>query len=197
LLDASGSATDADPDGLAVHDHQRRAAATIAATLEDLGDRVAVYAFRSQSRHAVHLPAIKTFGQRFGAAGRARLNQLEPSSYTRLGAAIRGAGEILKTEAGTPNRLLLVLSDGFPYDDGYEGRYAEADTHKALDELRMDGVACLCLSIGTSTATDALERVFGSAGYANAATLADLSPHMDELFLASLRELSAPQPQRG
>jgi hypothetical protein len=197
LLDASGSTTDADADGLAVHDHQRRAAATIAATLEDLGDRVAVYAFRSQSRHAVHLPAIKTFGQRFGAAGRARLNQLQPSSYTRLGAAIRGAGEILKTEAGTPNRLLLVLSDGFPYDDGYEGRYAEADTHKALDELRMDGVACLCLSIGATTAADALERVFGSAGYANAATLADLSPHMDELFLASLRELSAPQPQRG
>jgi hypothetical protein len=59
LLDASGSATDTDPDGLAVHDHQRRAAATLAATLEELGDRVAVYAFRSQGRHAVHLPAIK------------------------------------------------------------------------------------------------------------------------------------------
>ena len=61
LLDASGSATDTDPDGLAVHDHQRRAAATLAVTLEELGDRVAVYAFRSQGRHAVHLPAIKTF----------------------------------------------------------------------------------------------------------------------------------------
>ena len=56
LLDASGSATDTDPDGLAVHDHQRRAGATLAATLEDLGDRVALYAFRSQGRHAVHLP---------------------------------------------------------------------------------------------------------------------------------------------
>ena len=127
LLDSSGSATDTDPDGLAVHDHQRRAAATLAVTLEELGDRVAVYAFRSQGRHAVHLPAIKTFGQRFGAVARARLNQLQPSGYTRLGAGIRGAGEILKTEAGTPNRLLVVLSDGFPYDDGYEGRYAEAD----------------------------------------------------------------------
>ena len=130
LLDASGSATDTDPDGLAVHDHQRRAAATLAVTLEELGDRVAVYAFRSHGRHAVHLPAIKTFGQRFGAVGRARLNQLQPSGYTRLGAGIRGAGEILKTEAGTPNRLLLVLSDGFPYDDGYEGRYAEADARR-------------------------------------------------------------------
>jgi nitric oxide reductase NorD protein len=193
LLDASGSATDTDPDGLAVHDHQRKAAATLAVTLEDLGDRVAVYAFRSQGRHAVHLPAIKTFEQRFGAIGRARLNQLLPSGYTRLGAGIRGAGEILKNEAGTPNRLLLVLSDGFPYDDGYEGRYAEADTRKALEELRADGVACLCLSIGAATTEGAPERVFGSAGYASGPTLADLSPHMDQLFLSSLHELAGPK----
>ncbi len=196
LLDASGSATETDPDGLAVHDHQRRAAATLAVTLEELGDRVAVYAFRSQGRHAVHLPSIKGFGNRFGAMERARLNQLQPSGYTRLGAGIRGAGEILKTQASTPNRLLLVLSDGFPYDDVYEGRYAEADAAKALEELRMEGVACLCLSVGTA-ATDTLERVFGSASYASAPILADLSPQMDELFLSALRELSAPQPKRG
>ncbi|MHA3020738.1 VWA domain-containing protein [Mycobacterium sp. BMJ-28] len=193
LVDASGSATDADTSGLAVHDHQRRAAATMAATLEELGDRVAVYGFRSQGRHAVHLMAIKTFAQRFGAVGRAGLNQLQPSGYTRLGAGIRGAGEILKTEAGTPNRLLVVLSDGFPYDDGYEGRYAEADAHKALEELRMDGVACLCLSIGAATTTEALLRVFGSAGCASAPTLSELSPQMDELFMTSLRELAAPR----
>jgi nitric oxide reductase activation protein len=197
LLDASGSATDTDPDGLAVHDHQRRAAATLAATLEELGDRVAVYAFRSQSRHTVHLMGIKTFDQRFGAVGRARLNHLQPSGYTRLGAGIRGAGELLKADAGTPNRLLLVLSDGFPYDDGYEGRYADADTLKALDELRTDGVACLCLSIGAAVDGDALERVFGSASFASAATLADLSPRMDELFLSALRELAAPAPRLG
>ena len=195
LLDASGSATDVDPAGLSVHDHQRRAAATLAVTLEELGDRVAVYGFRSHGRAAVHLPAIKPFGQRFGAVSRARLNRLQAAGYTRLGAGIRGAGAILKAEAGTPNRLLLVLSDGFPYDDGYEARYAEADAHKALEELRADGVACLCLSIGASTPADALHRVFGSASHANAATLADLSPRMDGLFLAALRELAAPSPR--
>ncbi|OBI83140.1 nitric oxide reductase activation protein NorD [Mycobacterium sp. E740] len=196
LIDASGSAVDADSDGLTVHDHQRRAAATLAVTLEELGDRVAVYAFRSQGRHAVHLPAIKTFDQSFSAVGRARLNQLEPASYTRLGAGIRGAGEVLKNQAGTPNRLLLVLSDGFPYDEGYEGRYAEADAHKALEELRVDGVACLCLSIGACTEDDVLERVFGSASYASAPTLSDLSPQMDELFMSALAELAAPKPAR-
>jgi len=192
LLDASGSAGETDPHGLSVHNHQRRAAATLAVTLEQLGDRVAVYGFRSQGRAAVHLLALKPFAQRFGAGGRARLNQLQPAGYTRLGAGIRHAGEILKTEAGAPNRLLLVLSDGFPYDDGYESRYAEADARKALEELRSDGVACLCLSIGASTSTDALHRVFGSASHANAPMLADLSPRMDDLFLTALRELAAP-----
>jgi Mg-chelatase subunit ChlD len=192
LLDASGSASDTDPEGLSVHEHQRRAAATLAATLEELGDRVAVYGFRSLGRGAVHLLALKRFAQRFGAGGRARLNQLQPAGYTRLGAGIRHAGEILKEEAGTPNRLLLVLSDGIPYDDGYEARYAEADSSKALEELRADGIACLCLSIGGSTPADALQRVFGSASHANAPTLADLSPRMDELFLAALQELAVP-----
>ena len=193
LVDASGSATDADPDGMAVHEHQRRAAATMAATLEELGDRVAVYAFRSQGRNAVYLPAIKTFEQRFGAAERARLNQLQPSGYTRLGAAIRGAGDILQNSAGTPNRLLVVLSDGYPYDNGYEGRYAEADAHTALDELRAVGVACLCLSIGAGAGGEEFQRVFGSTCNAAGASLSELSPRMDELFLSALRELAAPR----
>ncbi|MBU9762456.1 VWA domain-containing protein [Mycobacterium sp. TNTM28] len=195
LVDASGSATDADGQGLAVHDHQRRAAATLAVTLEELGDRVAVYGFRSQGRRAVHLPAIKTFGQRFGARELARLRALQPFGYTRLGAGIRGAGAILKNQAGTPHRLLIVLSDGYPYDDGYEGRHAQADTAKALEELRADGVACQCLSIGTEADADALDRVFGPASHAGAATLSKLSPRMDELFLSALAELAASKPR--
>lgn len=193
LVDASGSATDADGGGLAVHEHQCRAAATLAATLEELGDRVAVYGFRSQGRRAVHLPVVKSFGERFGTGCLARLGELRPSGYTRLGAGIRGAGDILRVRAGTRLRLLLVLSDGFPYDDGYEGQYAGADSRRAIEEVRADGVGCLCLSIGAATDADALERVFGSASHASGPTLADLSPRMDELFLSSLRELAAPR----
>jgi nitric oxide reductase activation protein len=192
LLDASGSTTDVDRDGMAVHEHQRNAAATLTATLTELGDRVALYGFRSNGRQAVHLPAIKTFDEDFGVRQRTRLANLQPSGYTRLGAAVRGAGEILKEQGGTPNRLLLVLSDGYAYDDGYEGSYAVADAAKALEELRSDGVACLCLAIGADTDAAALGRVFGPASHAGAATLRELSPRMDELFTAALRELSVP-----
>lgn len=195
LLDASGSASEFDPEGLCVHEHQQRAAATIAATLEDIGDRVALYACRSYGREAVHLLGIKPFSQQFSATARNRLKQLEPDGYTRLGAAIRHAGEILKKDAGTPNRLLLVLSDGVPYDHGYEAQYAEADARKALEELRTGGVACLCLSLGASTSSDSLERVFGSASYASAPLLSDLSPRMDEYFITALKELSSSNPR--
>jgi nitric oxide reductase NorD protein len=193
LLDASGSATDTDTDGRSVHEHQRSAAATLTLTLEELGDRVAVYGFRSRGRSAVHLLALKRFGQRFSAERRAELNRLEPMGYTRLGAAIRHAGELLNDQAGTPHRLLLVLSDGFPYDYGYESRYAEADVHQALAELRAEGIACLCLSIGSATSLETLDRAFGSASHASAATLAELSPRMDDLFLDALRELTVTQ----
>ncbi|MFN8101301.1 MAG: VWA domain-containing protein [Mycobacterium sp.] len=190
LLDASGSSSDTDRHGMAVHEHQRQAAAILATTLEDLGDRVALYGFRSDGRHAVQLPAIKSFDQRFGVRERGRLAHLRPSGYTRLGAGIRGAAEILKAQAGTPHRLLIVLSDGYAYDHGYEGKYAEADVAKALEEMRADGVACLCLAIGTDLDTGALGRVFGRASLAGAATLAELSPRIDELFMSALARLS-------
>jgi nitric oxide reductase NorD protein len=195
LLDASGSATETDEDGRSVHEHQRKAAATLVATLEELGDRVALYAFRSEGRSSVSVLPLKRFSARFGNSGRGWLSHLEPSGYTRLGAAIRHAGEILKHEAGTPSRLLVVLSDGFPYDDGYEGTYAESDASRALAELREDGVACACLSIGTSTSIEALDRVFGAAAHAGAPRLSQLSGRMDTLFLSSLKELSRPRPR--
>jgi hypothetical protein len=50
----------------------------------------------------------------------------------------------------------------------------------------------LCLSIGAAAENDALQRVFGAASHASAATLGELSGRMDELFLAALRELAAP-----
>lgn len=78
----------------------------------------------------------------------------------------------------------------------YRAAGREADAAKALEELRSDGVACLCLTIGSGADVDALDRFFGPASQASAPTLRELTPRMDELFLAALRELTAPRPLR-
>src|SRR3990167_6267106 len=62
LLDISGSVAQASVSGASVHEQQRSVAAALATVLYEVGDRVALYAFHSQGRSAVHLvPAIETF----------------------------------------------------------------------------------------------------------------------------------------
>ena len=95
-----------------------------------------------------------------------RLDGLVPGAYTRLGAAIRHGAAVLEKRGGTSRRLLVVLSDGFAYDHGYEGAYGEADARRALAEARRRGTGCLCLSIGAGTDAEALRRVFGTAAHA-------------------------------
>src|SRR5262249_3608222 len=50
LLDVSGSAAEPGAMGQRVHEHQRAAATALAVALHRLGDRVALYGFRSQGR---------------------------------------------------------------------------------------------------------------------------------------------------
>jgi hypothetical protein len=61
--------------------------------------------------------------------------------------------------------------------------------------LRLASTAPDVPSIGTSTPSDALHRVFGSGCHAHAPALSSLSPRMDELFFSALRELAAPRPK--
>jgi hypothetical protein len=166
LLDISGSAGEPSPMGGTVHEHQRQAAAALAVALDDLGDRVGLYAFCSQGRTAVQVAPLKRFGDHLDARVMQRLAGCVPGAYTRLGAAIRHSGAVLEREAGTSRRLLVVLSDGFAYDHGYEGAYGEADARRALAEGRRRGTGCLCLSVGAATDAAALRRVFGTAAHA-------------------------------
>ena len=89
---------------------------------------------------------------------------------------------VLETDGGTPRRLLVVLSDGFAYDHGYEGAYGEADARHALAEARRRGTGCLCLSIGASTDADALRRVFGTAAHASLPRVEHLAGVVGPLF---------------
>jgi nitric oxide reductase activation protein len=186
LLDISGSAGEPGPNGKTVHEHQRTAAAALTAALAELGDRVAVYAFNSRGRAAVQVTTVKPFVERLDSRAFRRLGGLEPGAYTRLGAAIRH-GTSLVEGGGTPQRLLVVLSDGFAYDNGYEGAYGEADARRALAEARRRGVGCLCLSVGARTSPIALRRVFGTAAHAAVPTHEHLPVVIGPLFRAALR----------
>jgi nitric oxide reductase activation protein len=182
LLDVSGSAGEPSPVGGTVHDHQRAAAGALAVALHDLGDRVALYAFRSQGRSAVQVAPVKRFGDPLDARVVLRLGGCEPGAYTRLGAAIRHGAAVLERDGGTSRRLLVVLSDGFAYDHGYEGDYGEADARRALVEARRRGTGCLCLSLGGATEAEALHRVFGTAAHASVPKVEQLPGLVGPLF---------------
>jgi nitric oxide reductase NorD protein len=191
LLDISGSAGEPGPAGWTVHEHQRWVAGALTTALHDLGDRVALYAFNSQGRRAVHVTRVKGFDDQLDGRAVRRLGGLVPGAYTRLGAAIRHGGTVLEERGGTSRRLLVVLSDGFAYDHGYEGPYGEADARRALSEVRRRGTGCLCLSVGSGTDPAALRRVFGTAAHATMPTPEQLPGLIGPLLRAALHAAEA------
>jgi hypothetical protein len=186
LLDVSGSAGETGVTGKPIHEVQRNVAAVLTHVLYSLGDRVALYGFRSQGRSAVHVLRVKRFDEVLSEAVLRRLAALTPGAYTRLGAAIRHGTSVLGREAGTTRRLLIVISDGFAYDHGYERAYGEADARRALVEARNLGIGCLCLSVGARTDALALRRVFGTAAHAAIDDPAELAPIIGRLFTYAL-----------
>jgi hypothetical protein len=187
LLDISGSASEPAGHGLTVHDLQRSAAAALTLALHELGDRVALYAYHSQGRSAVHVMPVKRFGEEPGVHVMQRVQSLVPGAYSRLGAAIRHGTGLLRDHGGMPRRLLVVLSDGLAYDHGYEPAYGAADAGRALGEARRQGVGCLCLSVGASTDAQTLRRVFGASAHAALAAPEQLPHVIGPLFRSAIR----------
>jgi len=186
LLDTSGSVAEPGNVGQTVHEQQLSAAAALTVTLHDLGDRVALYAFRSHGRFAVQLMPVKRFNDHIDVLAMRRLRGLTPGAYSRLGAAIRHGTAVLERHGGTPRRLLVVLSDGLAYDHGYERVYGAADARRALAEAHRRGTGCLCLTIGAGTDAHELQRVFGTAAHATIPRLDQLSHLVGPLFRQAL-----------
>ncbi len=181
LLDASSSTLERSADGSRVFDLQAQAALKLCRAFAVLGDRVAMHGFNSWGRTLVRFQTLKTFDEAPGACLEQRLRHLAVAGYTRCGAAIRHATAQVDKHAGTPFKLLVLISDGYPYDDQYEGEYAIADTRKAIEEARAHGIACVCLSVGSDVAAERLEQVYGAANY--------LSINRSEQMPARLRRL--------
>lgn len=194
LLDISGSVAEPGATGKTVHEQQRAVAAALAIAFDDLGDRLALYAFHSQGRASVQLVPVKRFDDPLDAPALRRLGGLVPGAYSRLGAAIRHGAAVLESGGGTTRRLLVVVSDGLAYDHGYERAYGAADARRALAEARGRGTGCVCLAVGASTDPEELQRVFGSAALAAIPEPEQLPRVAGPLFRAALRSAEVRRP---
>ncbi|MFL6090113.1 MAG: VWA domain-containing protein [Aeromicrobium sp.] len=147
LLDCSGSSTErVKSTGALVHEVQREAAAQLIQAWTELGERVACLGFHSRGRTNVHVYPVKKFDDSWGVAAISALRSLRPGAYTRLGTVIRHGVAVLAETAGTKRLLLVLVSDGHPYDEGYEGRYAAADVQRALEEAADKKIAVVAVS---------------------------------------------------
>lgn len=133
--------------------------------LSATGDRFALCGFSSVKRSNVRFHHLKGFDERFDDRVRGRVMAIKPGYYTRLGAAIRHATNLLDTQRAA-RRILLILSDGKPNDlDLYDGRYGIEDTRMAVVEARRRGVVPFCVTIDREGASY-LPHLFGPAGFA-------------------------------
>jgi len=188
LLDASSSTQEAAENNRNVCDVQMEAAWQLCQAFHDLGDRVAMHGFHSWGRSLVRLQRLKSFNEPMGAAVQHRCKELSVAGYTRCGAAIRHAVHLLNQYSGMPRNLLLVISDGYPYDDQYEGQYAAEDTKRALREARENHVACVCLSIGSDVANKKLEAIYGDANYLAVDTVNKVAAKLRPVIEAALSQ---------
>ena len=100
--------------------------------LEAVGDVYSINGFTSEGRRNVKFYVLKDFDEHYSDEVMRRIGGITYQNNTRLGAAIRHAtAKLEQQEART--RLLIVLSDGRPYDHDYgDARYAREDTREAL-----------------------------------------------------------------
>ena len=128
------------------------------------GDRFALHGFSSRNRNHIRFYNIKGFNDSYNSSIRGHINAVRPGYYTRMGAAIRHATQLLAKEAST-QKLLLILTDGKPNDlDKYEGRYGIEDTRMAVLEAERLGLRPFCVTIDEQ-AEDYLPYLFGSRSY--------------------------------
>jgi hypothetical protein len=132
--------------------------------LEAVGDVYAINGFTSEGRRNVKFYVMKDFDEQYSDEVMRRIGGITYQNNTRLGAAIRHAtAKLEKQEART--RLLIVLSDGRPYDHDYgDARYAREDTREALVDAKTRGITPFCITIDRESEAE-LRDLYGEVGY--------------------------------
>jgi len=132
--------------------------------LEAVGDRYAINGFTSEGRRNVKFYVLKDFAEHYSDEVMRRIGGITYQNNTRLGAAVRhAAAKLSKQDART--RLLIVLSDGRPYDHDYgDARYAREDTREALRQAKTLGITPFCITIDRESESE-LRDLYGDVGY--------------------------------
>jgi nitric oxide reductase NorD protein len=132
--------------------------------LEAVGDAYSIYGFTSEGRRNVKFYVVKDFAERYTEETERLIGGLNYQHNTRLGAAVRHAAARLAAQDAR-TRLLIVLSDGRPYDHDYgDARYAREDTREALREARIKGITPFCITIDRDSEAE-LRDLYGEVGY--------------------------------
>ncbi len=132
--------------------------------LEAVGDVYSINGFTSEGRRNVKFYVVKDFNEKYNDEVKRRIGGINYQNNTRLGAAIRHAtAKLAKQDART--RLLIVLSDGRPYDHDYgDARYAREDTREALRQAKNEGITPFCITIDRESEAE-LRDLYGEVGY--------------------------------
>src|SRR6185295_1946871 len=132
--------------------------------LEAVGDTYSINGFTSEGRRNVKFYVVKDFDEKYSDEVKQRIGGITFQNNTRLGAAIRHAtARLARQNART--RLLIVLSDGRPYDHDYgDARYARDDTREALRQAKIQGITPFCITIDRESEAE-LRDLYGEIGY--------------------------------
>jgi len=164
LVDMSYSTGDVLSSGKRIIDVEREGLVLMAEALESIGDRWAVYGFSTHYRDKVDFFVVRDFDEPLSNEVKMRFESIRPIAQTRLGAAIRHANSMLARQPSRI-RLLILLSDGRPYDIDYgDADYAIEDTRRALWEGKKKGVSSFCITVDKKS-RDYLPYMYGEANY--------------------------------
>jgi nitric oxide reductase NorD protein len=128
-------------------DLQRDAVSLLLEALDRIGDVYGIYGFSGGGRDDVRVSVVKDLDERRTPAMLHRLAGLTPDHTTRMGPPIRHLTSLLRRSPAA-TKILLIVSDGRPYDLDYGQQYGDsavlsyavADTARAMREAREAGV---------------------------------------------------------
>ncbi len=165
LLDLSQSTNDFVPSaGTTVLNLAREATALVADAMDKIGDSFAIHGFDSNGRHEIEYYRFKDFEDPYGELARARLAGMTGQLSTRMGTALRHAGQFLKFRR-VARKLILLVTDGEPHDiDVHDRKYLVFDAKHAVEEQTRAGIATFCISLDPG-ADEYVTRIFGARNY--------------------------------